>query len=90
MEVELAAQDEALEKHDQRLAAPVGAASTMGGGETVQEKHFPAEGEDATKSVLQDNSGTWQGARRLKEVGKATLRDTAHPELRRVTRRFSE
>ena len=83
MEVELAAQDEALEKHDQRLARLSALHRGDTEEETVQEKHFRAEGlRDATKSVLRTLGDLAKAYPELKDVLNATLQDHGlHPEL---------
>ena len=82
MEVELAAQDAALAKHDERLAR-LAALHRNGGGETVQETHFRAEGlRDATKSVLRTLGDLAKAYPELKDVLGATLQNHGlHPEL---------
>merc|ERR1712017_35545 len=79
MEVELAAQDEALEKHDERLSRL--SALHRGEEETVQEKYFRAEGlRDATKSVLRTLGDLAKAYPELKDVLNATLQDHGlHP-----------
>merc|ERR1712091_642409 len=79
MEVELAAQDEALEKHDERLSR----LSALHRGDTEEEKHFRAEGlRDATKSVLRTLGDLAKAYPELKDVLNATLQDHGlHPEL---------
>ncbi len=83
MEVELAAQDEALQKHDERLARLSALHRGDGQEETVQEKHFRAEGlRDATKSVLRTLWDLAKAYPELKDVLNATLQDHGlHPEL---------
>ena len=83
MEVELAAQDEALQKHDERLARLSALHRGDGQEETVQEKHFRAEGlRDATKSVLRTLGDLAKAYPELKDVLNATLQDHGlHPEL---------
>ena len=83
MEVELAAQDEALQKHDERLARLSALHRGDGQEETVQEKHFRAEGlRDATKSVLRTLGDLAKAYPELKDVLSATLQDHGlHPEL---------
>ena len=83
MEVELAAQDEALQKHDERLARLSALHRGDGEEETVQEKHFRAEGlRDATKSVLRTLGDLAKAYPELKDVLNATLQDHGlHPEL---------
>ena len=83
MEVELAAQDEALEKHDERLARLSALHRGDAEEETVQEKHFRAEGlRDATKSVLRTLGDLAKAYPELKDVLNATLQDHGlHPEL---------
>jgi chromosome segregation ATPase len=83
MEVELAAQDEALQKHDERLARLSALHRGDGAEETVQEKHFRAEGlRDATKSVLRTLGDLAKAYPELKDVLSATLQDHGlHPEL---------
>ena len=83
MEVELAAQDEALTKHDERLARLSALHRGDGEEETVQEKHFRAEGlRDATKSVLRTLGDLAKAYPELKDVLNATLQDHGlHPEL---------
>jgi chromosome segregation ATPase len=83
MEVELAAQDEALQKHDERLARLSALHRGDGEEETVQEKHFRAEGlRDATKSVLRTLGDLAKAYPELKDVLSATLQDHGlHPEL---------
>jgi len=83
MEVELAAQDEALEKHDERLSRLSALHRGDGNEETVQEKHFRAEGlRDATKSVLRTLGDLAKAYPELKDVLNATLQDHGlHPEL---------
>ena len=83
MEVELAAQDEALEKHDERLSRLSALHRGDAEEETVQEKHFRAEGlRDATKSVLRTLGDLAKAYPELKDVLNATLQDHGlHPEL---------
>ena len=83
MEVELAAQDEALEKHDERLSRLSALHRGDTEEETVQEKHFRAEGQrDATKSVLRTLGDLAKAYPELKDVLNATLQDHGlHPEL---------
>jgi chromosome segregation ATPase len=83
MEVELAAQDEALEKHDERLSRLSALHRGDTEEETVQEKHFRAEGlRDATKSVLRTLGDLAKAYPELKDVLNATLQDHGlHPEL---------
>ena len=83
MEVELAAQDEALEKHDERLARLSALHRGDNEEETVQEKYFRAEGlRDATKSVLRTLGDLAKAYPELKDVLNATLQDHGlHPEL---------
>ena len=81
--VELAAQDEALQKHDERLARLSALHRGDGEEETVQEKHFRAEGlRDATKAVLRTLGDLAKAYPELKDVLSATLQDHGlHPEL---------
>ena len=83
MEVELAAQDEALTKHDERLSRLSALHRGDTEEETVQEKHFRAEGlRDATKSVLRTLGDLAKAYPELKDVLNATLQDHGlHPEL---------
>ena len=82
-EVELAAQDEALTKHDERLSRLSALHRGDAEEETVQEKHFRAEGlRDATKSVLRTLGDLAKAYPELKDVLNATLQDHGlHPEL---------